>query len=438
MIEHMSRGEFFVDKSAVQAEGWTREGHTYAYFGIVPALLRLPILVWPGLRLMDFTTVSCAVASSLAAVAKLTTAALACRLIGTERYRPAIFVFAALMIVFGGSQVQFLRPSIFQESLSWALAIASIFVLMVFRWCIEPAGRRAWHPAAMALVAGLCLLTRVSTAMGLFGACGGLILLTLARAFGTRGRGPGVMAAVILPGAVLAAFMLICGYINYQRWGNPLTFQDYKYYDMITAADPVHEVIRQHGYFSLSRLPFGFCYYFLPIWTYIRPDHLFLFREYQDRMLFTVEFPPATFLLSDPALLFLALLGCRWLWSHRRAGVVDLPAVVLVAGSFALPGVMILAAIALTFRYRMEFYPFLEFLGLFGLAGLADLIPERRRLVVWACGVMLVVSIIFSNLFLLSYKIAPWADSADIQGQGWAAAYVKYFKAGYPAFQGGR
>jgi hypothetical protein len=197
----------------------------------------------------------------------------------------------------------------------------------------------------------------------------------------------------------------------------------------------VHEVIRQHGYFSLGRVPFGLIYYFFPMWTFIRPDHLFLFREYQDRMLFTVEFPPATFFLSDPALLFLAFLGCRWLWRNRGTGVVDMPAVVLVAGSFTLPCLVILAAIALTFRYRMEFYPLFEFLALFGLAGLADLIPGRRRLVTWACGAMLGVSVVSSNLFLVSYKIAPWADSSDIQDKGWVDAYVRYFKASYPAFQ---
>ena len=44
-------------------------------------------------------------------------------------------------------------------------AIAAAFVLLAFRWCVDLPRRRAWHLAAMAALAGLCLLTRVSTSV---------------------------------------------------------------------------------------------------------------------------------------------------------------------------------------------------------------------------------------------------------------------------------
>src|SRR5258708_38929992 len=55
MIEYMSHGRFDVDPDVILQEGFTRDGRTYAYFGIFPSLLRLPILLAPGLRTGEYT-----------------------------------------------------------------------------------------------------------------------------------------------------------------------------------------------------------------------------------------------------------------------------------------------------------------------------------------------------------------------------------------------
>src|SRR5882724_1040015 len=44
MLEHLLHGEFDVDPAAIGSEGQLRDGKTYTYFGIIPALLRLPLL----------------------------------------------------------------------------------------------------------------------------------------------------------------------------------------------------------------------------------------------------------------------------------------------------------------------------------------------------------------------------------------------------------
>jgi hypothetical protein len=427
MIEYMSHGRFDVDPDVILQEGFTRDGRTYAYFGVFPALLRLPILLAPGLRTVDYTVISCAIAATIAAVAKLGAVLQAGQSMGDVAYKTRVLLFAAAMVIFGGSQVQFLRPSVYQESIFWASAIAAVFILLAFRWCVDVSARKPGHVTAMAVLAGLCLLTRVSTSIGLYAACGAIMLPKAIAA--TRRLGSG--ASILLPSLILVFFAVICGYINYARWGSPLTFQDYRYYDILPVNDPTFDVLINHGYFNVRRIPFALSYFFLPVWTIIGSDGHFLFRALQDRLYYTVEAPPATFFASDLLLCSLCVLGVAWL-SRQRPDGVDRGAARMIAVCLLIPGVLILMAIAVTFRYRMEFYPFFEFLALFGLFGLRAKITACPRLFTSVCAAMLAISTVSAHGFLLAYKIAPWGDSAVIEKLGWTAAYHKYILMKYP------
>src|SRR5205809_684359 len=48
MLLHLLDGSFDVDPETIGDEGVLRGGRVYAYFGIVPALLRLPLLAFAG------------------------------------------------------------------------------------------------------------------------------------------------------------------------------------------------------------------------------------------------------------------------------------------------------------------------------------------------------------------------------------------------------
>jgi hypothetical protein len=433
MIEYLSEGRFDVDPRIIRFEGFTRDNHTYAYFGVMPAFLRLPILLFPSLRGVDFTLIFCAIGATLAAVLQLTAVLRAGRAIAGALYVRRIMLFAMAIVIFGGSQVQFLRPTVYQEPEYWASALASLVVLLAFTWCIDPASRRPSRLMWMAVVAGVCLLTRVSNSIGLYAACGAIMLSELVTAV-RRGDGSRFGRMILPPSLILVLFAAICGFINYQRWGSPLTFQDYRYYNLLRYDNPVYEVLYHYGYFDVRRIPFGLSYFFLPVWTIIRPDGHFLFRELQDRMYFFIEFPPATFFASDLFVCFLAVLGGVWL-SRRRWDRIDVFAARLVAVGLAIPGVLMLMAIAYTFRYRMEFYPFFEFLALFGLFRLADKIARHPRAITAVCAAMIAVSIISSHAMLLTYKIMPGGDTIDIEKIGWIAAWRGYFHDTYPAFE---
>jgi hypothetical protein len=432
MIEYMSRGRFDVDPDAVLREGFTRDGRTYSYFGILPALLRLPILLSPRLRALDYTVISCAVAATIAAVAKLGAVLQAGRAMDDVAYRRHLLLFAMAMVIFGGAQVQFLRPSVYQESIFWASAIAAVFMLLAFRWCVEVSGRRPRHLTAMALLAGLCLLTRVSTSIGLYAACAAIMLPEAIAAARRIRTGASIQpASLASPTIILVSFAAICGYINYARWGSPLTFQDYRYYDILPVNDPAFDVLIEYGYFNIRRIPFALSYFFVPVWAIIGSDGHFLFRALQDRLYYTVEAPPATFFASDILLCFLCVPGVAFL-SRRRAYGIDRTAARLIACCLLIPGLFMLTAIAVTFRYRLEFYPCFEFLALFGLLGLPGRFAAHPRLFTGLGGMLLAISIVSAHGFLLAYKIAPWGDAAVIEEIGWTAAYHKYLHMKYP------
>ncbi|MBV8359858.1 MAG: hypothetical protein JO189_18265 [Deltaproteobacteria bacterium] len=57
MLVHLLRADFSVDRDAIGFEAFTRDGKTYAYFGIFPAVLRLfamPSLISNERSLRDF------------------------------------------------------------------------------------------------------------------------------------------------------------------------------------------------------------------------------------------------------------------------------------------------------------------------------------------------------------------------------------------------
>jgi hypothetical protein len=435
MIDYISRGRFDIDPCIIQFEGFVRDGRSYAYFGVLPALFRFSLLIWPRFAGVDFTVISCTIAATLAAIVKLATVRRARQVMGDAPYARRVTLLAMAIVIFGGAQVQFLRSAIYEEPLHWAAAIAAAFVLLAFRWCVDAPGRRGWHLVVMATLAGLCLLTRVSTSIGLYAACGGVMLTPMIAAWRGRRQEASMASAfraAVVPSLILVAFAVVCGFINYERWGSPLTFQDYRYYNLVRPGDSTLTIVATYGYFNLSRLWFGLSFYFVPIWMVIGSDGHFLFHAAQERLFFLVEPPPATLLASDPFLCFLTCLGFAWLW-RARGPVTDRLTAWLVAISLLIPCILMLIAIALIFRYRMEFYPFFEFLALFGLFRLRSKFVAYPRLLTWVSVVMVAVGIVFSHLFLGAYKVEPGLNAVVIEDTGWIAAYREYFRAAYPA-----
>jgi hypothetical protein len=451
MLEHLLQGEFDVDPSTIAFEGSLRDGKTYTYFGIVPALLRLPLLPTGTLAWLDVTGPFCALAATVALCFKLASAALINDQLPKDRVQALAFFVIVISLLLGGAQIQFLRGTLYQETLEWAGAISAGFIYCALRGLVAKREFSVGLIAVMASLAGLSLLTRVSTALGLYVATGLLIVVLAWPSAGSlRDRIPRFFRELtsrrtVVGLAILLSFVVLAGVVNYQRWGNPLEF----YYDPRTyigymAAPWRLARLEAYGVFNMERLWYGILYYFFPIWTISRPDGQFLFAEFETRMVDAVETPPSSFLLSDPLLLVLA--GAYLLRLPRlvRERLLEPRAVAALMIGLLIPVFLILTFMYMAFRYRMEFYPFLEFSAFLGFYTIcvnpAEFsILSRRRL-----SVILIASggfgILYSHFALLLHKISPpgnyasgGADAAAVSvANGWVDYYRLHLRMVFP------
>src|SRR5882672_973697 len=132
MLAHMLQGSFDVDPDTIRDEGFLRDGRVYAYFGIFPALLRLPFLLLPNFAAAELTRLSCLAAVIVMAFFKLAAAQTVWRANGSPG-RSVLLTLFTIAIILSGPQIEFLRALIYQEVLLWAGALSAAFIYMVLQ-----------------------------------------------------------------------------------------------------------------------------------------------------------------------------------------------------------------------------------------------------------------------------------------------------------------
>ncbi len=366
MLAHLVHGQFDVDPQIVGwEEGFLRNGRTYAYFGIWPAFLRLPLWII-GRMDVDLVLPSCIVAACIAGMAKVRAVLLVRRHAAQNPIAGSAVFLMLLYVLFGGGGIGNLNASMYLEVILWAYAFASIFVCLAVKGILN----RSFSTrslCAMALCAGLALNTRVSTGIGLIVAFA-LLLIALAIARAAR--------RTLLPAGILSAFMAVSGTVNYFRWGGPFTFANWDLYLDWAASpgspawwlSPILVKIHAYGAFNLVRIPFNLVYYFCPFWSLRDIDDGALFDNYWGRTMNGIELPPSSFFLTDLFVFcFIALLAVA-LWRRRARGVSPAArSAAAVAIGLLAPCMLMLTAMWVAYRYRMEFYPEFQFLAFLGL-----------------------------------------------------------------------
>ncbi|WP_313535942.1 hypothetical protein [Sphingomonas sp.] len=414
MLDHLLHGRFDVDPRIVGREGFTINGQVMAYWGILPALLRLPMTLFPGWRMLDFTIGSCLVALAGMVATKLWTI----RLIRRELPALPDWLYRATLVVLllSGAQTCFLRFSLYQEVCLWAALWGALFVAAAIHAQLRGLGRGAL--LVMALVAGLAMLTRVSLGIGLVAAFGGVLLVEMVRSRADLRNG---LAAAGLPVLLLVLFGLITAGVNIGRWGDPFTFADYHYYNY-NAWYPDRMVrMAEQGLFNLHRVPFGLVYYFAPIWVLQGADGQLLLDATRAKWIDAAELPPSSFLLTDPLLLALGALAILGWMRHANA---DRARGVAVALGLSIPAGLMLCAVSMNFRYRLDFYPLFEFLAFSGLilAGRGGPAPGPR-----CTAVLATVSVLFSLLVGAAYLVGRLGPGQLLIGDGVGAYYLQAF-----------
>jgi hypothetical protein len=408
MLLHLLHGRFDVDPAVIGYEGYLRDGAVYAYFGLLPALLRAPFLLLPDFATTDFTRFSCLLADSLMALLKVLSALVVWRSAG-KQWRSAPLSLLLVTILMSGPQIQFLRPSIYQEVILWADVFAAAFVLLVLHGWTRSEGFSIGLMSALAAIAGLCLLTRVSTALGLYLA---VTLVSLWHAsHELRSQRPESLRLLALawPVLVLAGFAAATAIVNQERWGNPLVFVD-----LSLSVRPILHVDQHVGYgnFSLVRLGYGLGYYFLPIWVLRDGSGQLLWSSFVQGAMSAVELPPSSFLLSDPLIIGLAIYGSARL--ARGTAVPRRLPIALTALALVIPIVLMLTAMSMTFRYRMEFYPLFEFCA---FVGFWCLLQARPRRIAMVFGGAALVSILVAQFLWLLYMLSPLGMASESLGE---------------------
>lgn len=422
MFTHLLHGQFDVDPHIVGNEGYIRNGHVYAYWGIWCALLRFPLWILSRMDI-DMTVWSCLAAVCIACIAKLRTVLLLRRYGPQSPTAKSATDLMLVYIVMGGSETSYLRAIIFQEVMFWAAAFAAIFVYFAIKGLLSrefDLCTLCW----MALSAGLALLTRVSTGIGLILALG-LLLLTLAVQSSpvapnrrlVLGQWKDILRSrrTLIPLGILALCIAVTGAVNYFRWGDPMTFVDNRLYIGNNIWPDRLPRESTYGLFNVSRIPFGLIYYFFPVWILRTSSAHFLFEQSQMRLFDVIELPPSSFLLTDLLpFCFIAFLVIALV--KRRSGM--LPPVsqcTAIAAGLLVPCILMLTAISMTHRYRMEFYPEIDFLAFLGLYLTFN--DEKMQAVFARCrnwmSAALVVSVVASIVVLILYQRASLGPAQE-------------------------
>ena len=424
MLEHMLRGRFDVDPAIVDTEGFARGGRIYADWGIVPALIRLPLLLFPGGLQLDVTRLSMWLAATTAATIKFGTLRVMFRIAAGA---PAALLYWSLLlaILFGGAQIEFLKPSVYQEACLWAGTLGAGFVFLAIRGLV--AGSFSLGAlCGMAAIAGAAMLSRATIGVGL---CIAMVLLLVVKgvqsapiAAGpiwkralTLARDLGLQRSVLMPVAVLALFAVLTGFVNYERWGNPLVFADYHRYFYYNHYYPDRLIrLEQYGVFNPERIPFGVIYYFFPVWVLQRADGHQLFYEHETRLFNSLELPPSTFLLSD---MLLVALGTFAVWAlvNRHKLPIARPIAVAIAAGLSASCFLILSFDVLSFRYRIDFQPFIEFVAFVGGVLMLQSPFPARRLVRWGPLAASATSIFVSWVELVLYRFSDFGTAAGLK-----------------------
>jgi hypothetical protein len=274
----------------------------------------------------------------------------------------------------------------------------------------------------MATAAGFALLTRVSLAVGLYAGLGMLMMALIARA---TARGDQYWNRLVPPALILLLFLLLCGFVNFQRWGNPLVFADYALYNYNAVFPDRLPRMHEFGLFNIARLPFGLVYFFAPIWPLQAQTGQLMFAATQLRLLDAVELPPSSFLLTDALLIGLFGFAARRFISSIPAPMPGRTETIAIGLGLLAPALLMLTAISMNYRYRMDFYPLFEFGAFIGLIAFARRGPEVGagwRKMVWTAAV---VSIVASHLSMAVYRLSDLGPAQPYLKNGIISYYAR-------------
>ena len=389
-------GHWYMPASVLGVEAFRTGSHTYMYFGPVPALLRMPVLLLTHHFDGRLSGISMLVAQL---VLLIFTGCLLWRIRGLLRpsssgvsVLEAVLAGSCLFMVGCGSTVLYLAawPSVYNEAELWAtaLAVGSLYFMTAFN---ERPTRRwlGWTGVFVFLT----VFTRVTIGLGLILA---LVILAFVE---WRRTGTDPATRVRRSGALLAVAALplaLYAYMNEVKFhtliGVPFVRQ---------AANRIYPAYRLAVHKNGGTL---FAAHYAPtnLLNYLRPDALYFtswfpwitFRPAKvlGGTLYAGIESPTSALTTMPVLVLLAVIGIVAAFRKRKpcaSDAVATPPAGLRAVRIPLVGALVASASIFVYgflatRYLADLLPFLVLAGSIGIAVIAAAAPRmaawRRRL----------------------------------------------------------
>jgi len=371
-------GHLDVPRSAIGVEAFTFEGKTYGYFGIGPALLRIPlVLIFPNMdglwsRLMILIAAATSLVCAYAILQMMRGSSSPPT--KTERVLHSLFILSAGI----GSSTVFLigRSFTYHEALMWAGAFALLFTYTILRYFQRPRGSVLVLAGVFSFMSFHCRGTAGSgTLLAMLVIAATLML----RAMGKREAGQSLIGSVKLVWPARHALIAVVSVIislgvyfgvNYAKFRtfDALPLRYYDFYHQF----PIRMRLTGGKQIHLKNIPTGLVTYFgvhgfklkqqFP-WFYLEDEATFIGSPAND----VIE-PFSTIPVSMPALMLLGVIGSAALISSsdKKLHRARLPALSLFLG-----GAIVLATVGITERYLHDFYPALIICAAAGVARVA-------------------------------------------------------------------
>jgi hypothetical protein len=413
--------DFTSSPDIIGVEGFVRDGRTYTYFGIFPALIRLPLVPLLDLHTVQVGRLSCWIALSLSAWAQASLLMLVCGSLPRTAVSGVLYACALFALLFTGPQLAMTHAAyLYIEPITWS----TLFTLCFLRIGVArllPGGalrRRDW--CGLACFAGLGFCTRLPAGLGMMAALAALALVDGIARLRVLARGEAPAARLrdyldvvrnhpcwsgVLAFLPFAAVMMI---VNAERWGNPFTLIDFDLYKYYADHPGAMELHRRFGEMSPLYIPFGIAVYVFgpPFYGKLLP----LFQEVG----VGIGYPRSLLIVTSSTLLVLCIFGYR---SLLMRGVFRPTQRALLLALMVAPAVqliIVLCSRAINFRYRYEFIPLLAVGAVFGVRGLAvTMLPAWRTRIAAALVVVTIGNVAVAHLDVLQAKLASFARSSE-------------------------
>jgi hypothetical protein len=169
MLAHLLQGEFTVDRTAIDFEAFTRNGNTYSYFGVFPALLRLIALPFTDVTRAELARVSCLTAEVIFIALQLRMLLIVHYHLPAASRSSAFLVVMMTATVLSGPQIYILgSASIYHEPILWSAAMAAAFNLVIVRTAFGAQTLCSRDLVVLAALAGLTIITRPTVGVALY------------------------------------------------------------------------------------------------------------------------------------------------------------------------------------------------------------------------------------------------------------------------------